>query len=131
MTKDGRNKTKECDFWKCRGRGFVQLTLFPLYLDFLEDILLAAGLPGCEAMTSDELDEAVLTRKHVYYPMLKKYLTKQRGSWARTNGQEWRQFGLAVAGQNNTPYGDLYEFRAKNLYDRLRTAARNGTLILE
>jgi hypothetical protein len=62
--------------------------------------------------------------------MLKKYLAKQRSSWAKTNGQQWRQFGLAVAGQGNTPYGDLYQFRAENLYDRFRVAARAGTLKL-
>jgi hypothetical protein len=125
------DEVKECDFWKYRGRGFVQLTLFTLYMDNLNQILIDAGLPGCEAMTADQLDDAVLNRSDVYYPMLKKFLAKQRGSWAKTNGQQWRQFGLAVAGQNNTPYGDLYQFRAEKLYDRFRTGARDGTLKLK
>jgi hypothetical protein len=124
------DEVKECDFWKYRGRGFVQLTLFPIYMDNLNQILIDAGLPGCEAMTADQLDDAVLNRSDVYYPMLKKYLARQRSSWAKTNGQQWRQFGLAVAGQGNTPYGDLYQFRAENLYGRCRDAARAGTLKL-
>jgi len=121
----------ECDFNKYRGRGFVQLTLFPGYMKMLEPSLLAAGLPGCESMTSAELDDAVLNNDTVYYGMLKTYLGKVRDSWGRTNSQQWRQWGLTVAGQNNTGYGDLFQFRAENLFDRMMKAARAGQLELK
>lgn len=121
----------ECDFNKYRGRGFVQLTLFPIYLRILEPALLAAGFPGCEKMTSAELDSAVLSNSQVYYGMLQNYLNTVRDSWGLTNSQQWRQFGLTVAGQDNTGYGDLFQFRAENLFARMETAARAGQLVLK
>jgi hypothetical protein len=121
----------ECDFNKYRGRGFVQLTLFPIYLRILEPALLAAGFPGCEKMTSAELDNAVLTNKQVYYGMLQNYLNTVRDSWGLANSQQWRQFGLTVAGQDNKGYGDLFQFRAENLFARMEKAARAGQLDLK
>jgi hypothetical protein len=121
---------KECDFFKFRGRGFVQLTFHDLYLKFLESILLAAGFPGCDAMTNDELDAAVLTREDVFYPMLRNYLNVNRKSWALTNDQQWRQWGLTVAGQNNKTYGDIFQSRCEQVFARMIAAARAGKLIL-
>lgn len=121
----------ECDFNKFRGRGFVQLTFLTIYLDILEPSLLAAGFPGCEAMTSAELDLAVLKNEAVYYGMLKRYLSKVRGQWGLTNSEQWRQWGLAVGGQNNTGYGDLVQFRGEKLFERLMQAARAGQLDLK
>ena len=121
----------ECDFNKFRGRGFVQLTFLTIYLDILEPALIAAGLAGCEAMTSAELDDAVLNNDTVYYGMLKRYLSKVRGPWGLTNSEQWRQWGLAVGGQNNKAYGDLFQFRGENLFKRIMEAARAGQLDLK
>jgi hypothetical protein len=121
----------ECDFNKFRGHGFVQLTFVDLHKRFLEPALLAAGLPDIEVMTSAELDDAVLNNEQVFYGMLSNYLQSLRSQWSLTNSEQWRQWGLAVAGQGNTGYGDLFQFRAENLFARLMQAARAGQLDLK
>jgi hypothetical protein len=122
---------KECDFFKYRGRGFIQCTWFKNYIRHVDPALRAAGLPGCETITSDELDAAVLTNSQVYYPMLKSQLDSLAPQWAGTNGQNWRDFGLAIAGVTATSYGDLFHFRCSNLFDALSKAARDGKLELK
>ena len=39
--------------------------------------------------------------------------------------------GLAVGGQNNKAYGDLFQFRGENLFKRIMEAARAGQLDLK
>ena len=73
----------------------------------------------------------MLSNSQVYYGMLQNYLNTVRDSWGLTNSQQWRQFGLTVAGQDNTGYGDLFQFRAENLFARMETAARAGQLVLK
>ena len=63
--------------------------------------------------------------------MLKRYLSKVRGPWGLTNSEQWRQWGLAVGGQNNKAYGDLFQFRGENLFKRIMEAARAGQLDLK
>jgi hypothetical protein len=121
----------ECDFNKYRGRGFVQLTNLPNYQTFLDPSLAAAGLADSEHLTSAQLDDAVLNNETVYYGTLGAYLKRVRNSWGLTNSEQWRQWGLTVAGQNNTGYGDLFQFRAEKLFARLMTAARAGQLELK
>jgi hypothetical protein len=109
----------ECDFNKYRGRGFVQLTFRNNYETFLDPSLQAAGLPKSEALTNAELDDAVLNNKQVYYGMLQSYLARTKSSWSLANSEQWRQWGLTVAGQTNTGYGDLFQFRAEKLFARM------------
>lgn len=100
---------KECDFWKYRGRGFVQTTLWSLYLDRVDPVLKSAGLGTTEDLTSDELDDAVLTNQNVYYPLLAKEISSRRAALVKANGEEWKPFGYAIAGVNNHAYAALYE----------------------
>ncbi len=121
---------KECDFWKYRGRGFVQTTLRPLYIDRVDPVLEAAGLKATEDMTADELDDAVVNNDKVYYPLLAKEIASRRAFLVRANAEEWKPFGYAVAGQNNHAYAALYEWRCQELYGELRKAAEEGRLAL-
>jgi hypothetical protein len=121
----------ECDFNKYRGRGFVQLTFRNNYETFLDPSLKAAGLPKSEDLTNAELDDVVLNNKQVYYGMLQRYLAKTKSSWSLANSEQWRQWGLTVAGQTNTGYGELFQLRAEKLYARLMQAARPGQLELK
>jgi predicted chitinase len=121
----------ECDFNKFRGRGFVQLTFRGNYKTFLDPSLTAAGLKESAALTNAELDNAVLNNKQVYYGMLGSYLARTKDSWSKANSEQWRQWGLTVAGQGNTGYGDLFQFRAEKLFERLMQAARAGQLDLK
>lgn len=122
---------KECDFWKYRGRGFIQTTSYPNYTaPAIVKVFAAAGLAGPELMTSDELDSAVRDNESVYYPLLKAELRRRSGPFSGTNGQQWRAFGETIAGTTNKYYLDLYEWRCKELYAALSQAAREGKLQL-
>jgi len=121
---------KECDFWKYRGRGFVQTTLRTLYLDRVDPVLKAAGLNISDDLTADDLDKEVLTNDKVYYPLLSKEIATRRSSLVRANAEEWKPFGYAVAGVNNHDYAALYEWRCQEVYKALRTAAEAGKLSL-
>jgi len=119
-----------CDFWKYRGRGFVQTTLRTLYIDRVDPILKAAGLNESESLTSSELDDAVLNNADVYYPLLKREIVTRHSSLAKANAEQWKPFGYAVAGTTNHEYAALYEWRCQELYKELRKAAEAGKLVL-
>jgi len=121
---------KECDFWKFRGRGFVQTTSRTLYLDRVDQILQAAGLSKSDDLTSDELDDAVLNNEKVYLPLLRKELERRSESWAQTNAENWKAFGYAVAGTKNHEYADLFEWRCQQLFAALKKAAESSQLVL-
>jgi len=121
---------KECDFWKFRGRGFVQTTLRPLYLDRVDQILQNAGLSKSDDLSSDELDEAVLNNEKVFLPLLRKELERRGEGWAQTNVENWKSFGYAVAGTTNHEYAALFEWRCQQLFAALRSAAEAGQLVL-
>ena len=109
----------ECDFYKYRGRGIVQITARKTYQSSVDPLL---GKQKCDDLTDAELTEAVCTNPKVYLPMVKNFFAgKQWQGWLAALNKDpagFRDVGWHVSGDRDG-YGNLYEYRCTTLLDAI------------
>jgi hypothetical protein len=89
---------EECDFYKYRGRGLIQTTWRSTYLAQVDPLLLAAGFPSCDAMSTADLDAAVLRTPSVYLGMVKAFFAQMPTAFAAVDRRQWAPVGAHVSG---------------------------------
>ncbi len=114
----------ECDFYKYRGRGLVQITYRGTYLRHVDRALRAAGHPGSDALPEKELTRIVLQDDKVYFPMVKFYLQgvqANRGAGIvdlyAVNQFQWRKMAAGFTGSPR--YHRTFDTRCEALYTEM------------
>jgi len=112
----------ECDFYKFRGRGLIQLTWRSAYLSIVDPLLTANGHPKSDDLAEAALTAAIRTDANVYLPMVKSTFRRLATQFAAVDNDppDWRSTGTAVAGVAS--YGDLLQFRCETLLAAMTAA---------
>ena len=114
------DKVHECDFWKFRGHGLIQLTFRSNYKAHCEPALKANGYKSVDEHTAAELEKIIFTDPKIYLAMVKSFFNGIKAQFAKVEENSFVPTGRAVSGQ--TPYGELYEWRILTLMDAMQKA---------
>lgn len=119
---DLKAQARECDFFKYRGRGLIQLTWRPTYLSIVDPLLRGHGYQGCDDLSEAELGRIILTDARIYIPMVRAFLGRLAGAMAAVNGDppDWASLGQRVSGSPS--YGKLLQWRCETVQSAMETA---------
>jgi hypothetical protein len=115
-----RDPVHECDFWKFRGRGLIQLTFRENYKKHCEPALTNNGYKGVDDLSERELGQIVHDDAKIYLHMVKSFFDGIKSAFSKVNDNQFVETGKRVSGQ--TPYGELYEWRCLTLMDAMQKA---------
>jgi hypothetical protein len=115
-----RDQVHECDFWKFRGRGLIQLTFRDNYKTHCEPALQKGGYKGIDELSERELGRIVHDDPRIYLMMVKSFFGGIKSAFAKVNDDQFVETGKRVSGQ--TPYGELFEWRCLTLMDAMTKA---------
>ena len=115
-----KDQVHECDFWKFRGRGLIQLTFRDNYKAHCEPALKKSGYKGIDELSERELGQIVHDDPRIYLHMVKSFFGGIKSAFAKVNDDQFVETGKRVSGQ--TPYGELYEWRCLTLMDAMKKA---------
>ncbi|HYS10484.1 MAG TPA: hypothetical protein VEP66_17225, partial [Myxococcales bacterium] len=115
-----KDQVHECDFWKFRGRGLIQLTFRDNYKKHCEPALTQNGYKGIDALGEKELGQIVHDDPRIYLHLVKSFFGGIKSSFAKVNDNQFVETGKRVSGQ--TPYGELYEWRCLTLMEAMQKA---------
>lgn len=115
-----RTAAEQCDFYKFRGHGYIQTTWRPAYLQQVDPLLQAAGLPLCDDMMTAELDAAILNTPSVSLGMVKGFFSQptMKAAFAQVDALAWASTGTHLSGSSAYGMG-VYTMRCRTLYNAL------------
>jgi len=115
-------QARECDFFKYRGRGLIQLTWRDAYQRVVDPLLTANGYNVCDDLTEAELGRIIRTDPRIYLPMVKGFFRRISATFANVNREppNWTSTGNAVAG--GSAYGPLLQWRCETLLAAMEAA---------
>ena len=115
-----KDRVHECDFWKFRGRGLIQLTFRENYKTHCAPALQKGGYKGIDELSEKELGQIVHDDPRVYLPMVKSFFGGLKSAFAKVNDDQFVETGKRISGQ--TPYGELLEWRCLTLMEAMTKA---------
>ncbi len=116
-----KQAVRECDFYKFRGHGLVQLTWRTNYQKHCDPALKAAGHGSSDDLSTDELETVIRTDPNVYLPMVRSFFKTISGfNKVNNDPPEFFDTGHHVGGSSG--YGHFYEWRCQTLLSKMKDA---------
>jgi hypothetical protein len=113
---------RECDFYKFRGHGLVQLTWRRAYLSIVDPLLTANGYKTSDNLSEAELGNIIRSDPKIYIPMTKGVFAALASQIAHADDTppDWRPAGKGIGGSST--YGELLHWRCQTLLDAMTAA---------